>query len=229
MPAVLADKAIDAVVLATPHSQHAEEIVAAAQSRQARVRGKAVHADARRAPKPPIAACEEAGITLHVGFNRRYAPAYVDIGEADRRRRDRRRCAISRGNFSGPPSYQTEPGNWRSNQVESPGGSMTARGVHVIDSMVNIAGLVAKRLRHQRSGWSTPSTSTTPPPVCCALPAAPPACSATLHATSAVLPHPCLRLARLRWKCADETELNRFATRRQFERLPFRSRRQGTR
>ena len=46
------------------------------------------------------------------------------------------------GQFSGPPSYQTEPGNWRSNQVESPGGSMTARGVHVIDSMVNIAGLV---------------------------------------------------------------------------------------
>src|SRR4029077_6860387 len=42
----------------------------------------------------------------------------------------------------GPPSYQIEPGNWRSNQIESPGGSMTARGVHVIDSMLNIAGVV---------------------------------------------------------------------------------------
>ncbi|MBI4366414.1 MAG: Gfo/Idh/MocA family oxidoreductase, partial [Deltaproteobacteria bacterium] len=47
------------------------------------------------------------------------------------------------GQFSGPPSYQTEPGNWRSNQTESPGGSMTARGVHVIDSMVHIAGVVS--------------------------------------------------------------------------------------
>jgi predicted dehydrogenase len=58
------------------------------------------------------------------------------------------------GQFSGPPSYQTEPGNWRSNQTESPGGSMTARGVHVVDSMVYIAGLVdtvfafSNRLQH---------------------------------------------------------------------------------
>jgi predicted dehydrogenase len=48
------------------------------------------------------------------------------------------------GNFSGPPSYQTEPGNWRSNQVESPGGSMTARGCHVLDAMVHIAGLATE-------------------------------------------------------------------------------------
>ena len=32
-------------------------------------------ADAERA----IAACRAAGITLHVGFNRRYAPAYVEM------------------------------------------------------------------------------------------------------------------------------------------------------
>jgi predicted dehydrogenase len=74
-----------------------------------------------------------------VGFNRRHAPAYVDMlrrikaGEIGRLRH-------IEGQFSGPPSYQTEPGNWRSNQTESPGGSMTARGVHVVDSMVHIAG-----------------------------------------------------------------------------------------
>ena len=48
------------------------------------------------------------------------------------------------GHFSGPPSYQTEPGNWRSNQVESPGGSMTARGCHVLDGMVHLAGLATE-------------------------------------------------------------------------------------
>src|SRR5574339_407498 len=77
---VLADPAIDAVVLATPHSHHAEEIAQAAQ----------------------------AGITLAVGFNRRYAPAYADM---------KRRIAVGEigmlrhleGHFSGPPSYQTEP------------------------------------------------------------------------------------------------------------------------
>src|SRR4029079_18290201 len=72
---------------------------------------------------------------------RPHAPAYVDLA---------RRIAAGEigqlrhieGQFSGPPSYQIEPDNLRSNQFESPGGSMTARGVHVIDSMVNIAGLI---------------------------------------------------------------------------------------
>jgi len=137
---VLADARIDAVVLCTPHSQHASEIIAAAKA------GKHVfcekpftltHADAQAA----IAACKAAGVTLMVGFNRRYAPAYIDMtrrvaaGEIGKVRH-------IEGQFSGPSSYQTEPGNWRSNQTESPGGSMTARGVHVVDSMVHIAGLV---------------------------------------------------------------------------------------
>jgi predicted dehydrogenase len=149
---VLADPAIDAVVLATPHSQHAAEIAAAAQA------GKHVFVEkpftlTRASAESAIAACNSAGITLHVGFNRRYAPNYVDMT---------RRIAAGEigalrhieGQFSGPPSYQTEPGNWRSNQIESPGGAMTARGVHVVDSMVNIAGSVvtvfafSERLQH---------------------------------------------------------------------------------
>ena len=149
---VLADRAIDAVVLATPHSQHADEIIAAAKA------GKHVfcekpftlrHGDAQAA----IAACRTAGITLHVGFNRRYAPAYVDMT----RRITAGEIGVLRhieGQFSGPPSYQTAPDNWRSNQIESPGGAMTARGVHVVDSMVHIAGPAAtvfafsERLQH---------------------------------------------------------------------------------
>ena len=137
---VLADPAIDAVVLATPHSQHAAEIAAAAKA------GKHVFVEkpftlTRADAEAAIAACRRAGITLHVGFNRRYAPAYVEMvkriaaGEIGAVRH-------IEGHFSGPPSYQTERGNWRANQVESPGGAMTARGVHVLDSMVNVAGLV---------------------------------------------------------------------------------------
>lgn len=137
---VLSDPAIDAVVLATPHSQHADEIAAAAQA------GKHVFVEkpftlTRADAENAIEACRAAGITLHVGFNRRYAPAYQDMlkriaaGEIGRIRH-------IEGDFSGPPSYQTEPGNWRSNQIESPGGAMTARGVHVLDSMLHIAGEV---------------------------------------------------------------------------------------
>lgn len=139
---VLADPAIDAVVLATPHSRHAAEIAAAAQA------GKHVFVEkpftlTRASAQSAIEACRTAGITLHVGFNRRYAPAYADM---------KRRIAAGEigalrhieGHFSGPPSYQIEPDNWRSNQIESPGGSMTARGCHVLDGMVHIAGLATE-------------------------------------------------------------------------------------
>ena len=139
---VLADPTIDAVVLATPHSQHASEIAAAAKA------GKHVFCE-----KPftltltdaevAIATCRAAGVTLQVGFNRRYAPAYADMT----RRIKMGEIGVLRhieGHFSGPPSYQTDPANWRSNQTESPGGAMTARGVHVVDSMVHIAGPVAQ-------------------------------------------------------------------------------------
>jgi predicted dehydrogenase len=137
---VLADPNIDAVVLCTPHSQHAAEIIAAAKARK-HVFCEKPFTLTRGDAEAAIAACKAAGITLHVGFNRRYAPAYIDMtrriatGEIGKLRH-------IEGQFSGPPSYQIEPGNWRSNQTESPGGSMTARGVHVVDSMVHIAGLV---------------------------------------------------------------------------------------
>jgi predicted dehydrogenase len=137
---VLADKNIDAVVLATPHSQHAAEVIAAAKA------GKHVFCEkpftlTKEDAQAAIDACKAAGVTLHVGFNRRHAPAYLEL---------QRRLAAGEigklrhieGQFSGPPSYQTEPGNWRSNQTESPAGSMAARGVHSIDSMVHLAGLV---------------------------------------------------------------------------------------
>jgi len=149
---VLADRAIGAVVLATPHSQHAAEIAAAAQA------GKHVFVEkpftlTRASAEDALAACRDAGVTLAVGYNRRYAPAYVALA----RRIAAGEIGVLRhieGQFSGPPSYQTEPDNWRSNQVESPGGSMTARGVHVIDSMVNVVGPVetvfafSERLQH---------------------------------------------------------------------------------
>ena len=149
---VLNDKNIDAIVLATPHSQHAAEIVAAARASK-HVFVEKPFTLTRRDAEHAIAACREAGITLHVGFNRRYAPAYVEMqariaaGEIGTLRH-------VEAHFSGPPSYQTEPGNWRSNQIESPGGAMTARGVHVLDSMLHLAGPVAsvfafsERLQH---------------------------------------------------------------------------------
>ena len=76
--AALDDPAIDAVVLATPHSQHADQIVAAAAA------GKHVmvekpftlgKANAARA----VAACERAGVVLVPAHNRRFLPAIAAL------------------------------------------------------------------------------------------------------------------------------------------------------
>ncbi|MDB5578519.1 MAG: oxidoreductase-like protein, partial [Bradyrhizobium sp.] len=75
---VLADPNIDGVVLATPHSQHAAEVIAAAKA------GKHVFCEkpftlTKEDAEAAIAACKAAGVTLHVGFNRRYAPAFLEL------------------------------------------------------------------------------------------------------------------------------------------------------
>lgn len=138
---VLKDPAIDAVILATPHSQHAQQIVQAARA------GKHVFVEkpftlTRASAEKAIDACKEAGVTLVLGFNRRFAPSFVEmmrrieageIGEV----------VHVEGQNSGGTGHGLQPGYWRSTRKEAPGGGMTARGVHALDCMIRIAGHVA--------------------------------------------------------------------------------------
>ena len=99
---VLAADDVDAVVLATPHSQHTDQIVAAARAGKHVFSEKPMGlaaAEADRAAK----ACAEAGVTLSIGYNWRFQPALQAIRavrpQADRARRwsfppeDGRLCA----------------------------------------------------------------------------------------------------------------------------------------
>lgn len=72
--AVLADPEVEAVVLATPHSTHADQVVEAAAA------GKHVFCDKPftlnvAEGKRAVKAAEEAGVVLQVGHNRRRQPA----------------------------------------------------------------------------------------------------------------------------------------------------------
>ncbi|QKV19678.1 Gfo/Idh/MocA family protein [Oricola thermophila] len=137
---VLADPAIDAVLIATAHSSHRDLAVMAAEA------GKHVFiekplaltvADAERI----IAACDKAKVRLAHGFNRRFAPAYLEMV---------RRLHASEigemlhleGQFSGPSGYALKPGTWRAERAECPAGAMTARGIHALDAMISMAGPV---------------------------------------------------------------------------------------
>src|ERR1044071_7884906 len=77
---VLADKSIDAVVLATPHTRHRAQVEAAAAAGKHIFCAKPfalTKADAEAA----IAACRKAGVALGVGHNRRLWPSMVKLKE----------------------------------------------------------------------------------------------------------------------------------------------------
>jgi len=143
--AMLADGKVQAVVLTTPHSLHAEQIVAAAAA------GKPVFcekplalrtADAERA----IEACRRAGVTLGVGYNRRFWPSMRELqrivgsGELGE-------ILHVEGHFSNESTGRFYTG-WRDSESESPAGGMTATGVHVLDAFVSLVG-PARRVHAQ--------------------------------------------------------------------------------
>ena len=135
---VLRDPDVDAVVLATPHSMHTEQIVAAARAGKHVFSEKPLGLDAQSAQRA-ARACAEHGVTLGVGYNWRYQPALrrirslIDDGTLGR-------VLHLEGNFSGPSAYRFPKGHWRHESTEGPAGGMTGRGVHVIDAMLSLAG-----------------------------------------------------------------------------------------
>lgn len=148
----LADRRVEAVVLATPHSLHADQIVRVAAA------GKPVfcekplalkRADAQRA----IAACGKAGVPIGVGQNKRFWPSMAEL------RRVVASGALGRvmlieGHYSNENSGMHFSA-WRDSPAESPGGGMTGTGIHLLDAFVSIAGPVSgvnARLTTHRPG-----------------------------------------------------------------------------
>jgi predicted dehydrogenase len=136
----LANPDIDAVVLATPHSKHAEQVMAAAVS------GKHVHVEKpltldRPSAEAAVAAARRAGIVLAVGFNRRFHPCIVEMRN---RLRDGRLGEVIAmvGQHTTSTAQFIAADNWRAQPDEAPAGAITAVGVHSLDHMVEFAGRV---------------------------------------------------------------------------------------
>jgi len=137
---ILEDPAIDAVVLATPHSRHAEQITQAAAA------GKHVFVEKPMTLDLPSAqaaaeAARRAGVMLAVGFNRRFHPSIVEVRN---RKRDGRLGAIVAmvGQHTTSTQSFLSPDNWRSDPEEAPAGAMTAVGVHLMDHMIEFGGRI---------------------------------------------------------------------------------------
>src|SRR6516165_7332170 len=137
---VLADRAIDAIVLATPHSLHCEQTIAVAGA------GKAVFCEkpltlTKAAAERAVAACRAAGVVLGIGTDKRFFPAVSELlrlvkgGELGRMLHLEAHFSNEvAGTFSG----------WRHSPDESPAGGMTGTGIHMLDALVALAGPVRR-------------------------------------------------------------------------------------
>lgn len=138
--AMLADPMIDAVILATPHSQHCAQICRAAQA------GKHVFVEKPLAltldeARKAIAACNTHNVVLAVGFNRRFLPAFQELKKAFDTGTLGTALHVD-ANFSGPFGYHYSAEMWRGTSVENPAGGMAAMGIHMLDAMIHLLGPV---------------------------------------------------------------------------------------
>jgi predicted dehydrogenase len=136
--AVLANPEVQGVVLCTPHTQHCEQVVAAAQA------GKHIYCEkplsmSRAEVLRAVAAVEGAKVVLAVGHERRFEPPIVEamrllhsgvLGTA----------LQVEANFSQDKFLELAPENWRLSDKEAPAGPMTATGIHLLDLAVGVFG-----------------------------------------------------------------------------------------
>lgn len=153
LEAALRRPQLDAVVLATPHSQHADEIVAVAGA------GKGVFCEkpltlTKAAAERAVAACRRAGVVLAVGTDKRWFPAMAELA----------RIVASgalgpilhlEGHFSNEVAA-TMFSPWRDDPEQSPAGGLTGTGIHVLDAMIRMAGPVRRVQAMLRSHQPAP-------------------------------------------------------------------------
>ena len=135
---LLADASLDAVILATPHSLHAAQTIAAAQA------GKHVFCEkpfalTKADGDAAVAATKKAGVTLGLGYNRRFHPEMTKL------RQQIRSGALGtllhfEATMTFPNALFLKPDAWRADKDETPCGGLTPMGVHAIDGMIDLGG-----------------------------------------------------------------------------------------
>jgi predicted dehydrogenase len=136
--ALLEDADVDAVVLATPHSMHAVQVIAAAAA------GKHVYCEkpftlTKLEAEDAVAAVRRARVTLALGYNRRFHPEMTKL-----------RDMIHNGELGTimhveatmtfPNALSINPKHWRADKAETPLGGLMPMGVHAVDGMIDLCG-----------------------------------------------------------------------------------------
>jgi predicted dehydrogenase len=142
MDEIWSDPEIDGVLIATPHSTHAELIEEAASAGKHVFVEKPMTLDAASAKKA-IEAASSAGIVLQVGHNKRrqagnrFIREQVNDGSLGQ-------LQHIETNISVPVAFKPDLPQWRQTREELPAGGMTPLGVHMLDTIHYLGGDVKR-------------------------------------------------------------------------------------
>ena len=134
----LQDPKVQAVILCTPHSQHTEQIVQAANARKHVFCEKPLSLskiDVERA----IRACNDNRVVLAVGHEKRFEPPIRELFRMAKMGELGTLLQIE-ANFSQDKFLALPKDNWRLSEKEAPAGPMTATGIHLLDLSVGLLG-----------------------------------------------------------------------------------------
>ena len=129
---------VQGVVLCTPHSLHADQIVRAAQAKKHVFCEKPLslsRADVLRA----VDACNANKVVLAVGHEKRFEPPIQEVTRLARSGELGTLLQIE-ANFSQDKFLSLPADNWRLSSREAPAGPMTATGIHLLDLSVALLG-----------------------------------------------------------------------------------------
>jgi predicted dehydrogenase len=138
LTAVLAEPQVDAVVFATPHTTHEEQVKRAAAVGKHVFVEKPIAFDASGA-SALVEAARKAGVVLQVGYQRRFHPHVIELR---RRIRDGRLGTVLHCEAAATASagLTLPKDSWRVDPVEAPTGALTALGVHLVDNVIDLFG-----------------------------------------------------------------------------------------
>lgn len=135
---------VEAVILATPHSLHAEQIKRAVAAKKHIFCEKPL-ALTRKGAELAVSLCKKNRLVLGMGHERRWEPPVAKLLQMAKSGELGRIQQIE-GNFSHDKFTTLDPKNWRLNKKEAPVGGMTATGIHLTDLSAALLG-PAKDLR----------------------------------------------------------------------------------
>jgi predicted dehydrogenase len=135
---LLTDKDVDAVVLSTPHSMHASQVIAAAKA------GKHVFCEkpftlTKKEADDAVAAVRKADVTLALGYNRRFHPEMTKLRNQIRSGELGTILHVE-ATMTFPNALLLKPSHWRAHKHETPAGGLTPMGVHAVDGMIDLCG-----------------------------------------------------------------------------------------